>query len=93
MTASLPFQLKDYISLVEWTGRIIREDKCGFTPTYIPPILNCIDVEPESWLKLTLQFEQLLKSLVGKTQALRKAAEILGFQRTPGLSNCRAAFL
>ena len=30
--ASLPFALKDYIELVDWTGRVVRQDKKGFIP-------------------------------------------------------------
>lgn len=28
----LPFRFKDYLELVDWTGRIVREDKSGSIP-------------------------------------------------------------
>lgn len=38
MPKGLPFHLKDYVELVEWTGRIIREDKNGAINASLPPI-------------------------------------------------------
>lgn len=32
MPKGLPFKLTDYLELVDWIGRIIREDKQGFIP-------------------------------------------------------------
>ena len=39
MPKGLPFRLTGYIELVDWTGRIIREDKRGVIPEIQPAIL------------------------------------------------------
>jgi hypothetical protein len=36
----IPFRLKDYVELVDWTGRIIREDKRGHIASDLPPIIK-----------------------------------------------------
>jgi hypothetical protein len=36
----LPFRLTDYLELVDWIGRILREDKRGYIAQEIPPILE-----------------------------------------------------
>jgi hypothetical protein len=92
MPPGLPFNLKDYINLVDWSGRIIREGKRGSISSNYPPILDRICIEPEKWLNLTTQFESLLKGLAGEPSKVREAAKTMGYQRTPGLSASQAAF-
>ena len=90
MPTGLPFHLKDYIKLVDWTGRIVRQDKRGAIDCDIPPILERLDIEPEYWLTMATKFESKFKSLVGCAYQLRRAAIALGYKRTPGISNCLA---
>src|SRR5690606_16800113 len=92
MPAGLPFHFKDYLELVDWTGRIIRDDKRGAIDEALPPILERLDIEPQQWLYMATQFESRFKTFVGAAYELRKAAKRMGYQRTPGLANCRAAF-
>ena len=56
--AMLPFNLKDYIELVDWTGRAIRDDKRGYIPQQTPPILETINLTDEQWLTLTADIQQ-----------------------------------
>ncbi len=92
MPEGLPFHLNDYLELVDWTGRIIRDDKRGAIPATLPPILERLDIDPKQWLFMTTKFESRFKSLVGCAYKLKKAAEQLGYKRTPGLSACKSAF-
>ncbi len=82
--------LKDYLSLVDWSGKIIREGKRGSVNQTLPPILDRLDIEPETWLILVTKFESRFKSLVGAKEVLKAAAQKLGFKRTPGLADCLA---
>jgi len=86
MPAGLPFQLQDYLNLVDLTGKAIRDDKRGFINNDLPPILERLDIEPKQWLYLTTQFESRFKNMVGATYALRRAARKMGYRRTPGLA-------
>ena len=90
MPPGLPFQLKDYIELVDITGRAIREDKRGYIDNNQPPILDRLGISSSEWLILTTQFESKFKSLVGCKEKLIQAANVLGLKRRPGLSNCMA---
>ena len=56
--AMLPFNLKDYVDLVDWTGRAIRDDKRGYIPHPIPPVLTTINLTDEQWLTLTTEIQQ-----------------------------------
>ena len=56
---NLPFNLIDYIELVDWTGRIIREDKRGYIKQTTPPILERLAVNNKDWLLTSSQFENI----------------------------------
>lgn len=90
MPQGLPFRLDDYLALVDWTGRAIRNDKRGAIPHDLPPILDRLDIDPEHWLILTTRFESRFKTLIGCAFKLKQAAIKMGFKRSPGLANCLA---
>jgi len=92
MPQGLPFLLKDYMKLVDETGRIMRDDKRGFINNNTPPILKRLNIEPENWLYLTKNFESKLKGLVGSVTKLKQACIKLGYERTPCLSCCKNYF-
>lgn len=92
MPKGLPFRLTDYIELVEWTGRIIREDKRGAIDASLPPILERLNIEEKHWGYMTQNFESKFKGLVGSVFKLKLACEQMGLQRTPGLAPCKECF-
>lgn len=84
----IPFKLTDYIELLDWTGRMIRDDKRGAIPTSYPPILARLNLSPKHWLYTSQHFEHCFKGLVGKMFKLKETCEQLGYQRTPGKNHC-----
>ena len=50
------FSLSDYLQLVDWTGRVIREDKRGAIATDLPPILERLNIPVKEWLINSQQF-------------------------------------
>ena len=55
----IPFHFKDYLSLVDWTGRAVRDDKKGAIDASLPPILERLNSTSERWITLSGQFEQV----------------------------------
>src|SRR5690606_38764381 len=47
---AIPFHFQDYLHLLDWTGRAIRNDKRGFIPADTPPILQRLGIPPDQWL-------------------------------------------
>lgn len=92
MPFGLPFKLTDYLELVDWTGRIIRDDKRGAIPHDTPAIINRLNIEPKHWFYCATQFESRFKGLVGNAHRLKQACEKLNLKRTPGLSACKLLF-
>lgn len=48
MPKGLPFQLIDYLELLDWSGRTIRENKHGFIPKDQLPILERFQIDPKT---------------------------------------------
>ncbi len=92
MPDGLPFRLSDYLELVDWTGRVLRDDKRGHISHYIPPILDRLEIDAKQWRTLATQLEKECKTLVGEAQAMRAAAQLLGYKRTPGIRQTAALF-
>lgn len=89
MPVGLPFRLDDYLTLLDWTGRALRDDKRGAIPYSLPPILDRLQIEAKHWLYMTTHFESKFKGMVGGWYELKKVYRQLGYQRTPGLQPCK----
>ena len=53
------FAYPDYLQLVDWTGRIVRNDKRGHIDGKLPPILARLQIDPGQWHINAAQFESL----------------------------------
>ena len=84
------FSLQDYLQLVDGTGRIIRDDKCGAINPQTAEILTRLHISNESWLKLTMNFEDIFTGAVGSAEHLCEFSEHVGLQRTHGIANAKA---
>ena len=92
MPKGLPFVFTDYLELLDWTGRIVREDKRGSIAADTPPILQRLHIEPQAWLQMSTEFENRFCHFVGRPQAVQKACNALGQRWVWGTSHCRAMF-
>jgi REP element-mobilizing transposase RayT len=53
------FSHNDYLTLVDTTGRIQRQDKRGFIPSTFLPILQRLSIDADEWIENTQKFEML----------------------------------
>jgi REP element-mobilizing transposase RayT len=82
---SIPFSLKDYIQLVDWTGRCIRGDKRGAIDNSLPPILQRLNIDQAAWI-VTMQIKgNIFGRAMGKLDHLRIHAKALGQSWIKGL--------
>ena len=86
----IPFSLQDYLTLVDETGRILRDDKRGAINPTTTSILTRLHINNESWLKLTTNFERIFTGAVGSAEHLCTFTEHVGLHRTHGLANAKA---
>jgi len=86
----IPFKLEDYMELVDWSGRIIRDDKRGYIQNSLPPILARLGLNVDAWRILTTEFENRFQCWVGSEQIVRKACENNGYQKMPSTRSHRS---
>ena len=89
-TSGIHFSLKDYLTLVDETGRLIRDDKRGTISHKAEKILARLHISDESWIKLTTDFECIFTGAVGSAEHLCEFTEHVGLQRVHGLANAKA---
>ncbi len=85
-----PFELKDYLELIELTGRYFREDKAGHIEQSQPDLLSRLTISPDNWLRLRLSkyFRRLFHGAVGHGEALTDYCEHKGLKRRTNVSYC-----
>ena len=66
----IPFSLLDYIELVDWSGRILRDDKRGAIVSHHPKLLNTLGFDSKSWLSLASSFGKDYQGAVGSLEEL-----------------------
>ena len=87
MPKGLIFNLIDYIELVDWTGRMIKDGKRGAISGTAPPILQRLDISTEHWLELSTNFEQRFKGIAGSTESIKRLCAFFGLSRQVNRSN------
>ena len=82
----LPIPLDQYLELVDFTGRLIKENKRGFIPEVAPPILERLKIGRHQWRCIATTFESRFKTMAGTAAKLTNAAEAFGLKRRQGIS-------
>ena len=76
--ACIPMAWRDYLKLVDWTGRILRRGKRGAISTELPPILARTGIEPDHWLQEMQHYGRWYYRAVGSANALQRYCKHLG---------------
>ena len=64
--ATTRFAFDDYCELLDWTGRAIREDKRGYIPPHIQPLLQQLGLQPDHWIDTVKHFESRFPVMAGR---------------------------
>ncbi|AXQ16137.1 transposase [Shewanella algae] len=87
--SGIAFGLKDYLELVDDTGRCIRDDKRGSISEKSTKLLTRLNILHENWLKLTTEFGRLFRGPVGTLQELSCYCEHLEKRRRHFATSCQ----
>jgi len=60
------FSLKDYLDLVDFTGRILHPNKRGAISELLPPILKRLNLDTKKWLEQATRFESCYQKQFSK---------------------------
>jgi hypothetical protein len=82
----LPMPLVDYLELLDWTGRQVREGKRGRIPKHLSPILARIGLDAPDWCELVQKFGRTFKRVAGTPEHLADEARRRGLHwlQAPG---------
>jgi len=76
----LPYGFADYLDLVDWTGRILREDKKGKMPDHYPPILERLGKHPDHWIRAMKHKQSWTPKAIGSTARIKAYCQAIGQQ-------------
>ena len=82
-----------YFSLVDQSGRTLRQDKRGSINPELDPILSRIGAKPESWMDIVANFGSIFRLAAGRYANLKNFADKIGVRWLSGASMARASFL
>jgi REP element-mobilizing transposase RayT len=71
---SIPFALRDYIELLEWSGRLIASGKAGYIKQATPKVLDSLNIEQAHWLESIQRFMHQYSNFAGSKQRLKQQA-------------------
>jgi len=73
----IDFSLLDYLELVDWSGRILREDKRGAIASH-HQLLSKLGLDEATWITLASRFGKDYQGAAGSLEELASFAEHTG---------------
>ncbi len=61
----LPIEQDEYLKLVDWTGRQIKEGKRGAIPSHLAPILQRLEINDNAWVEGVEHFGRHFYQVIG----------------------------
>ena len=90
--AALPFNVQDYLDLLDTTGRAVHPAKRGAIPETIPRLLATLGVAPDAWLDSVVALHASFRSFMGSPHRLSALAEQRGWRWIRGQSAARRLY-
>lgn len=89
---ALPYRFIDYLALVDWTGRAIRDDKRGAIDSRLPPIIQRLNIDADAWRLAMQPRGNVFGRAMGRLDHLRLHAKTLGQSWVKGLRAAEALY-
>lgn len=88
----IPYSLKDYFELADWTGRAVRDDKRGYIPDKEPKIISKLGIDLDIWLDTVKEYGESYHAFIGSEKQLKEVCEHTGKKWLYGMKNSRLLF-
>lgn len=88
----LPFNLKDYLDLVDGSGRLAYPGKRGLIPAAQPKLLSTLGIDANEWMPTVTQMQRRFELFIGAPHRLRHIAESRGWRWVRGLTAARKLY-
>lgn len=92
-TPTLDFLFSDYLQLVDYTGRVLREDKRGAILKELQPILTRLNLKPQGWLTLVKELETKFFHAIGQSTTLIYFNQQYRTRAPRGINAAKACYL
>ena len=88
----IPFNLKDYITLTDWTGQVVRDDKRGAIQRSVQPTLAALGLSEAQWLTLAVNIQRQSLGMLGSLERVKACNARMGRQWMAGQSCLGAVY-
>ena len=68
--SGIPFHFADYLELIDWTGRAVRNDKRGFIASTRPKLLLELGIGDDAWITSAKEFRRQYSGISGRWDAM-----------------------
>ncbi|MBT1442912.1 transposase [Shewanella sp. JM162201] len=68
--SGIPFHFADYLELIDWTGRAVRDDKRGFIASTRPKLLQALGISDDAWITSAKEFRRQYSGISGRWDAM-----------------------
>ena len=89
---SIPYSFKEYLRLVDWTGRAIRNDNRGHIDGSLPPIIARLNIDPSAWEAAMQPRGNVFGRAMGRLNHLQLHAKALGQSWVRGLRKAQLLY-
>ena len=90
---AIPYEIRDYLELVDWSGRAILEGKRGSIPGNLPPILERLKIDPGNYIRFINRTQKhRFHSVIGAVESMRNLAGDFGRSFLKGQNAAAALF-
>jgi REP element-mobilizing transposase RayT len=89
---AIPCRTLDYVELVDWTGRVIRDDKRGGIDRKLPSILQRLNIDRDAWQQAMQPSGNFFGRAIGQLDHLRLHAVLLKQSWVRGLQQAAALY-
>jgi REP element-mobilizing transposase RayT len=88
----IPFELTDYLTLVDVTGRIVRIGKRGAIESHLLPILTRLNIDPAAWEDVMIARQNFFGRVLGRLDHLHLHAKLIQQSWIRGQRRCAQTF-
>jgi len=89
----IPYEIQDYLELVDWSGRAIIQGKRGRIPDDLPPILDRLKIDPDNYVRfINRNQKSRFHGFIGTVKSMRNLAQDFGRSFLKGQAAAAALF-
>lgn len=88
----LSMTVDQYLQMLDWSGRQLRENKRGAIPSHLAPILERLGIEGDELLDTVADLPRLFRRLVGRSEAIVERAREVGRRWLQGMRHAARVF-